>query len=222
MKKLITLIVAFLLTGCAAVAPVPPTAAPTQTPAVVIATVLVTVVPTQEPTQVPTDTPVPPPTTAPTAAPTNTSAPAPAPTQSSGGQQQAGPATATLPANAGGDLFTSLTRSSDHFALRCLPMDITFSVSTANAAVTEVDLYYRMEDRLTVPISLSSWKNGGKMTSDGNGNFTIDFQAVTVSPDLRTTKGWFDYQFVGINKYGDAVGRSLIIPQQISYTIECP
>jgi len=127
--------------------------------------------------------------------------------------------TATLPANAGGDLFMNLTRSGDHFALRCLPNTITFGVSTSNVYVTEVDIYYRIEDRLSV--SISNWHNAGVMQSDKNGNFTIDLPSSAVDPDLRSHKAWFDYQFIGLNKLGQVVGRSARIVQQITYTIDC-
>ena len=217
MKKLLILTLAFILTGCGALAPVPPTPAPTTTPIIEIATVLVTVIPTLEPTLVPTDTPVPSPTaTVPAATPT-TAAAASSPTL--GAAPTASGETPTLPANAGGDLFTNLTRSGNIIYLKCLPSVITFGVSTSSVATTEVDFYYRMEDRLSV--SISTWKNGGAMKSDKNGNFTVDFQAATVSADLRSHRAWLDYQFVGLNKLGNATGRSLRIVQQITYKIEC-
>ncbi len=217
MKRVITLAFGLILSACGAlpVAP-PPTAGPTSTPVVVVQTVVVTVIPTQPPTPIPTATLAP----SPTLPPPSTAAPAVA----SGGNPTAAPAagttpTATLPANAGGDLFTNLTRSGDHFALKCLPEDITFGVSTSNPYVTEVDIYYRIEDRQSV--SISNWHNAGAMTSDKAGNFTIDLQASAVDPDLRSHLAWFDYQFVGINKVGDAVGRSARIVKQITYTIDC-
>ncbi len=213
MKRFVTLALGLMLSACSALPGVAaPTAGPTSTPVVVVQTVVVTVIPTQPPTlpptatSVPTATPVPPATVA--AVLPSAAAPA-----------ASGPATATLPANAGGDLFTNLTRSGDHFALKCLPDTITFGVSTANPYVVEVDIYYRIEDRLSV--SISNWHNAGPMQSDKNGNFTINLPASAVDPDLRTHKGWFDYQFVGINKTGDAVGRSAKISQQITYTIDC-
>ena len=142
-----------------------------------------------------------------------------APTQAPAAAPAAGAATATLPPDAGGNLFTSLTRSGDQFALRCLPDTITFGVSTDNTTVTEVDMYYRIQDQLSV--SISDWKNVGAMTSDKHGNFTIDFNAAMVNPDLRSHKAWFDYQFVGINKGGGVVGRSGKIVKQITYNIDC-
>ena len=217
MKKLLTFTLAFLLAGCGALSPVQPTVAPTTTPIVEIATVLVTVIPTQEPTQVPTSTPVPSPTLAPAATPTTAAAAAATATLAAAAPSTSD--TPTLPPNAGGDLFTNLTRSGNTMYLRCLPKDLTFGVSTANVSVFEVDFFYRIEDRLSTSISV--WKNGGAMKSDKNGNFTLDFQSETVSADLRSHKAWLDYEFVGISKIGDAVGRSLKIPQQITYKIDC-
>ena len=229
MKKFLTLTLAFLLAGCAAIAPVPPTAAPTSvppTPQVVLATVVVTVVPTQEPTQVPTETP------APTQTPqvvvvTATGGAAPS-NPSTGGAGAT--ATATLPSDAGGlskageVLFANLTRSGSYFNLRCSPQDITFGVSTSNLSVVEVDMWYRMEDLTTQPVTISEWKNLGKMTGDGHGNYTLDVNTLQqLSPDLRASaRAWFDYEFVGIAKDGNSVGNSGKISQQVYYLKDCP
>jgi hypothetical protein len=32
---------------------------------------------------------------------------------------------------------------------------------------------------------------------------------------------WFDYQFVGISKVGDVIGRSGRISKQVTYTLDC-
>jgi hypothetical protein len=225
-RKIIILVLAFVLTGCGAVAPADtPTAAPTSTPVILVQTVVVTVIPTQVPTEVPTSTPVP--TLAPqiivvtaTGAAPAAAAPAAGPTNTAEASvPNTGAATATLPADAGGAIFTNLTRSSDHFALRCQPDTITFGISTSNPYVTEVDFFYRIEDRLSV--SISGWVNAGKMQTDKNGNFTLDFNSASVDPDLRSHKAWLDYEFVGINKLGDAVGRTSKIVKQITYTIDC-
>ena len=221
MKKFLILALALVLSGCSAFTPVSPTSAPPPTAQVIIATVLVPVVATQAPTNVPTETPIPPSPTPQvivvTATPGNTQA---APTAAiSGGAT----ATATLSPFAGGDLFTNLTRSGSYFALNCLPKDITFSVSTSNVYVTEVHFYYHMEDLTTQPPTISTPKDGGKMVGDKNGNYTIDFNTLMISPDTRATaKAWFDYQFVGFNKLGDKVGSSLVITKQIYYTKDCP
>jgi hypothetical protein len=61
------------------------------------------------------------------------------------------------------------------------------------------------------------------MTGDKHGNFTINVSTMQLSPDLRAPdRAWFDYQFVGLAKSGDAVGRSGKISQQIYYLKDCP
>ena len=222
MKKLLipALALAFVLSGCGGAAP----AGPTATPVVIVQTVVVAA--TQPPTAVPTDTPVPPPPTQPpqqVIVVVTATQPAGAPPAAPAGGGAEGTATATLPAGAGGNLFTSLTRSGSFFSLRCLPQEITFSVTTANLAVVEVDLYYRIEDLTTQPVTYSEWKNGGKMNGDKHGNFTVNFSTAQISPDLRAMdRAWFDYQFVGLAKSGDAVGRSGKISQQVYYLKDCP
>jgi len=229
MKKILFLVLVLVLVSCAPVAPaVQPTAAIPPTPVVLVATVLVPVIQTQivQATAAPTNPPAPTPTVAapaqaPTTAPTTRAAVNP--------PVSGGTATATLPANAGGlskageVLFTNLTRSGSYFNLRCPPQDITFGVSTSNVYVVEVDLFYRMEDLTTQPITISPWKNAGKMTSDKNGNYTINVNTLQqLSPDLRASaKAWFDYQYIGIAKDGNAVGNSGIISKQILYLKDC-
>jgi len=227
MKKILILALALVLSGCGALTPVTPTAPPPPTAQVIIATVLVPVVATQPPTPVPTDTPVPPTPTPQVIVVTATSAnTAAAPTATNGG---AATATATLPPDAGGlskagvVLFNNLTRSGSYFNLRCSPQDITFGVSTTSPYVTEVDLYYRMEDLTTQPTTISAWKNYAKMKSDNNGNYTLDVNTLQLSPDLRApAKAWFDYQYVGFTKTGDSVGNSGKISQQVLYLKDCP
>jgi hypothetical protein len=42
-----------------------------------------------------------------------------------------------------------------------------------------------------------------------------------VNADNRKDQGWFDVQFIGINRYGDPVGRSEKIEGLVTYTINC-
>ncbi|MGA7195405.1 MAG: hypothetical protein WBW94_17435 [Anaerolineales bacterium] len=229
MKKILILALALVLSGCGALSPVTPTSAPPPTAQVIIATVLVPVVATQPPTPVPTDTPVPPSPTPQvivvTATSANTAA-APAATTSAG----AATATATLPSDAGGlskagvVMFSNLTRSGSYFNLRCPPQDITFSVSTSEPSVVEVDMYYHLEDLTTQPVTISGPENLGKMTGDGHGNYTLDVNTLQqLSPDLRASaRAWFDYQFVGLAKDGNRVGSSGVITQQVLYLKDCP
>jgi hypothetical protein len=226
MRVFLFTVLAFALTGCGAMAPAAAkTSSPTDTPVVVVQTVLVTVVPTEMPTDIPTGT------LAPTSTPeviVVTATPSAGGTTSPAGPTSTNPTlagptvpgpTATMPADWGGGIFTSTTRSSDHFALNCEPKSITFTVSTDNFYVTGVDIYYRIEDRLSV--SISQWNWGGNMVGDKHGNFTMDFASTRVDKDLRSHRAWFDYQFVGLNKNGQAVGRSLRIVKQITYNIDC-
>jgi hypothetical protein len=200
MKYFVSILLGIALTACSALAPAQPAAAPQ----VIIATVLVPVIPTNPPTAIPLATPF-----------VIRKAPSKVPHASPTPRIKA-----TAISYDGGSVFTNLTRSADLFALRCLPDTITFKLSTPNVYVTIVEFYYRIEDRLST--SITAWENGGLMKSDGNGNFTIAFPALSVQPDLRSHKAWFDYQFVGINKYGDVVGRSKKIVQQVTYVIDCP
>jgi hypothetical protein len=221
MKHLLLIALALVLTGCAGLAPAAPTPAPTATPQVVVQTVIVTVLVTEPATE----TPIPSPTLTPI--PTFTPQPTDLTAAEATGTAAATPGTpaaltsptATLPDNAGGGLFTDLTRSSDHFALSCQPDTITFSVSTTDGNVSEVDLFYRMENQTGT--SVSGWIDIGKMTSDQNGNFTMDFKASLVDPDLRARNSWFDYQFVGLSKAGVVLGRSAKITKQITYMLDC-
>ena len=219
MKTAYLLVISLLVAGCATFAPTAPaTLGSTHTPVVVIHTVVVSVIPTWPPTRpLPTRTPAP--TWTPWIIVVTATPGALDQTQTAVAASAGIIGTATLPADAGGGVFTKLSRSSDHFALRCQPDTITFAVSTTDAHVTGVDFYYRTEDRLRSAVS--SWQYAGPLVSDKQGNFSLSFAASRVDPDLRSHRAWFDYQFVGTNSLGDAVGRSAKIVQQITYTIDC-
>jgi len=230
MKHLLVFALAFVLAGCGAIAPLSPTPPPTTTPKTVLQTVVVTVLVTQIVTETPSSTPTATLTPIPTLTPESTALTGTAPTTAATSTTPAasavasaspvGSATATLPADAGGGLFTNLTRSSDHFALRCQPDTITFGISTTNPDVTVVDLFYRMEDQSSSAIS--GWIDIGHMTPDQSGNFTMNFASSMVDPDLRSHKAWLDYQFVGLSKVGVVLGRSAKIVKQITFTLDCP
>ena len=221
MKKILILFLAVALTACAAPAteqPVQPTAAPpepTATPIVIIETVVV--IATQVPTEIPPPTAIPPTAVPPTAIPP-TQPPAPTaevlvPTVSGG------PVAVDNALGAG--WFVNMTRTADAFSLRCqLTKDITFSVTPTNADITEVNFYYRTQDRSTGAVF--DWQNAGRMLRDANGNFTILFSGENVNPNFRKPTAWFDYQFIGISSSGGVVGRSEKIEQQVEYTLDCP
>jgi hypothetical protein len=216
MIRVLLLAGALALAGCGAL-PIGSPAEPTASPVVIIQTVLVTAIPT-EAAPVPSE---PPPTvvaspqvvvvTATALSPVAAIEVTPTPVSFE--------PTAPFPPDAGGGVFTNMTRSGDKFSLRCQPDAMSFGVSTSNQYVTGVDLYYRIQDRLSV--SISNWQFGGSMESDKQGNFTIAFPASRVDADLRSHRAWFDYQFVAVNKVADALGRSAKISKQVTYTIDC-
>jgi hypothetical protein len=93
-------------------------------------------------------------------------------------------------------------------------------VKPADPNITQVQLYYRIEDRATGAVF--DWQNAGKMLQDAGGNFAIIFSGDNVNPNFRKPNAWFDYQFIGLSKTGGVVGRSEKIVQQVSYTFDCP
>jgi hypothetical protein len=227
MRKLIILFLAFALAACGAPPATPtepPTEAvvvqPTQTAAVVVQTVVVTVVPTNEPTQVPTNTPVPAPTEVPPTAVPPTQPPAATAVVSAATEAPAGGAI-TVDSALGAGWFTNITISSNNLALRCqLYKEVTFSVTPTDKNITEMQFYYRIEDRSTGAVF--DWQNLGRMLPDANGNFKYTLAGDAVKADFRKPNAWLDFQFVGLSKSGGVVGRSEKIVQQINYMFDCP
>ena len=226
MKKYLPLLLALALSGCSALAPVPaqPTAAPPAVPPtaiilptaqVIVQTVVVMVTPTSlPPTAIPPASPVPtvtplPPTVPPVSAPTTASQP----TAGTG-------APFALPNTSGGGVFINMNVSSNYFSLRCYPKEVTFNVTAADIHIVSVEFYYRIQDKGSTDIS--DWINGGLMEPDKQGNFSFTLKAESLNPDWRRTGTWFDFQFIGVNKTGDVVGRSERIIKLISYSNDCP
>ncbi len=205
MKKLLFLVLIFALTACGAA----PAAQPiVQPPMIVEVTV---VVPVTSAPALPTDVPPP-------AAPVATEAPVAAPTEAPENTP-----TATLPPAVGADQLVDITRSGDTLSLKCSPSQLVFTAKSVSPYIVQVDIYYRMVDKVTG--MSSQWYAGGKMDTDGKGNFTRTFSALDISPDVRVREnGWFEYQFVALAKDGNAFWRSPKgrYEQQVSYTKECP
>ncbi len=232
MKRLIVLLLAFALSGCAAIGPLAPTPVPTSKPQIIYQTVVVTVlvtapttdtpVPTPTWTDIPTLTPEPTSLTGTPGTPGAATTPGTAVATGTVLATSAGPGspTATLPANAGGGIFANLTRSGDSFSFNCQPDTITFGASTTNTDVIEVDLFYRLEDKNSSAVT--NWIDVGKMTSDNAGNFTYDFKTSLIPHDLRFAQAWFDYQFVALNSNLKVIGRSSMVNQQVTFTLNCP
>jgi len=221
MKKIVILLLALILADCSTPAapteqPVAVVIEPSATPVVVVQTVVVEA--TQAPTEVPPPTAVPP-----TAEPVvvvqtvvvqPTQAPAQAPAQ------PAGNAPVALDDALGKGVFTNMTMSSNAFTLRCAPRDITFKITTANQDIVDAVFYYRVVDlKRLYP---SEWKSFGKMTANGNGNFSLTFKGDDIAADLRLDNSWFDFQFVGLAKSGDVVDRTEKIQELVKYTFDCP
>lgn len=218
MKRILIIFLALVLAACGSPAPAPtaeqPTSAPpqpTQTAAILLQTVVVTVIPTQAPTEVPSATPLPPPTEVPATQPPPTEAVA-APTEATGGLVM-------LEDTLGAGWFVNLTRSRNDFSLRCkLNQEITFSAKPTDANITQVDFFYRIEDRATG--SIFDWQNAGRMIRNADGSFSLVFSGDEVNANFRKPNAWFDYQFIGSNGSG-VVGRSEKIQQQVTYTFDC-
>lgn len=233
MKRFLILILIFVmaLTACDVLASPTeaPTAAPTNVPPtaeVVVVTVEVPVEVTAQPTAapptaVPTETQPPTPTeVAPTeAAPTEAPPTEAQPTEAAAAQSTSSEGPITVDASLSGGFFKDVTYSSPAFSLRCPPTQITINATATDASITAVDFYYRIEDRKGTTIS--EWKNAGRMQPNGNGNFSLTMSGDFINPDLRKALAWFDFQLVGLNKGGGAVGRTGKIVQLVTYTIDC-
>jgi len=224
MKRIFIFLLALALAACGAPpateAPTAAPAEPTATAVVVIQTVVVTVIPTQAPTEVPSATPLPPPTEVsptqapPTEAPAQPAAPTVAAADISGGLL-------TVDDTLGAGWFASMTRTANAFSFRCqLSKEITFSVKPTDPNITEVNFYYRIEDRATGAVF--DWQNAGRMLPDASGNFALVFSGENVNANFRKPNAWFDYQFIGVSQSGGVVGRSEKIVQQVTYTLDCP
>jgi len=221
MKKVIVLSLIFAVTLAACDALYSPTQAPVVEPTavpptaeVVVVTVEVPVLPSEAPpTPIPSVTPLPPPTDAPTQeAAASTEPPAPAV------QSASGPI--NVDASMSGGVFENISASGDKFSLRCSPKEITFDVTSTDVYITQVDLYYRIRDKHSNFIP--SWAYAATLETDGGNHFWLTYSGESVKPDNRKEQGWFDFQFVGINRYGDVVGRTEHIEGLVTYMIDCP
>lgn len=206
MKKLFFLFLALTLAACGTAPAVQPAA---QEPVVVV----VTVNAPEAPAEVVPATEVPAAAPAATEAPVATEAPTAVP-------EAVGTPT-SLPA-VGAGIFTDFARSSDTFSLKCSPSQITFGVTSINSYTKKVQIYYRMVDKLNS--MASQWYAGPELTEISPNRYEIVFTALDVNPDVRFENGWFEYQFLGLNKTGDVVGRTEkeLFQQQVTFTLECP
>jgi hypothetical protein len=237
MRKLFIVLLVALLAACSSAPtagptqpPAPTVEQPTNTPVVIVQTVVVEA--TQKPTDVPQPTPIPPTAVPPTAQQpvvvtvvvqaTADQSQAAQPTQAQPTQAQPAVSSGgvTIDNTLGHGVFTNMTMSGNNLTLRCSPRDITFNVTTSNIDIKDTLFYYRIVDlKRQYP---SEWKNFGKMTANGNGNFTLTFKGEDVDSNIRIDGSWLDFQFVGLNKTGDVLDRSDKITELVKYTFDCP
>ena len=225
MKKffILTMVFVLALTACDAMtasteapAPEPTTVPPTAE--VIVVTVEVPAEAPAEPTAAPAEPTVVPPTPMPTATqpPAPTAAP---PTEAAPAESSSSDGSFTVASNLWSPYFRDVTYSNESFSLRCFPGEITISGMATDPAITAVELYYRIEDRKGTTVS--EWKNVGRMQPSANGIFSLTISGESIHPDLRKELAWFDFQLVGLNKGGAAVGRTEKIVRQVTYTIDC-
>lgn len=219
MKKLLIIVLAFILTACGAA----PAQQPQATPIVVTVVVPASPVPQEalpQPTLVPTQIP---PTTAPTEVPPT--AQVIVVTATSAAAVSAPPAAAGSEIKfdevLGKGVFTNMTVSENTLTLRCTPREITFNITASLPDITDAIMAYRIVDN---PAGLypSEWQSNIKMKGDGKGNFSIVFGGDDVDENLRLDKAWLDVQFIGLNKGGAAVDRTQKIERMITYYKDCP
>lgn len=226
MKRLFILIMVFVLALTACDAMTASTEAPAIPPTaeVVVVTVEVPVEVTAEASEAPPaaePTATQPPTAVPTQAPPTEVPPTAVP------PTEAAPAVSAdtdgpimVEASYWGDYFQDVTYTNPSFSLRCNPKENVFTATATDDHIVAVDFYYRIEDKLGT--ATSAWKNVGKMVPTGNGTFMLTMSGEKVHPDLRKAQAWFDFQLVGLNTQGQAVGRTEKISQLEGYTIDCP
>ncbi len=225
MKKsiLITLVLAVALSACGALAATPaaeiPPTPPLATPQVVIATVLVTVAQAESiPSPIPSVTPLPPTEVPPTVQPP-AEAPAQAPVQAAAPGNAPVSDVVYIDSKMNGQVFTNISFSGDRFSLKCSPKEISFDLNATDVYITRVDMYYRIRDKHSTYVP--EWSLGGTMETDGGDHFWMTYSGEAVNADNRKDQGWFDVQFVGLNRYGDSVGRSGKIEGLVTYTTNC-
>lgn len=224
MRHILALLLVLILAACAA-PPVTPTGEPTetvvlptQTPMVVVETVVVTVIPTDLPTEIPSATPMPPPTEVPPTLAPPTQPPAATETSA---PQVTNNSLVSLDNALGAGWFSAMALTANTLSLRCKLYDnVTFSVTPSDPNISQVDFYYRIEDRATGAVF--DWQGPRRMLAGPSGDFNLVFRGEDVNANFRKPNAWLDFQFIGLNKGGGRIGNSEKIIQQLNYTFDCP
>ena len=192
MRRIIILVLVFVLSGCAAA---PAKVPNTQVPVLPPATDTVAAAPASDtPVPAPTDTEIP------TQAAASSSAAASAPASSAPAANSFGDITFTNRKDTTQTVTGTGGFSVKSFAYSCAntPNDVTLTVSTTNADIYKVNYVYRLV-AMDAPTITSGWSGDAKMTSTGGGNFSIDIPASQFPSDWRTRKAWMDVQFIAFN-----------------------
>ena len=219
MRGILFLFLAFILAGCT-VRGTPILIStempddPTPTPGVLVQTVVVTVIVTEVPHEIPLSTAFPSTQMDQTQQPIPSSA-------TSVVAATVDSRSVTLDSGLGGDIFPAITLTGKILSLRCQAAhQITFQVAPSDPDITQVDFYYRIEDRTNNAIF--DWQGPYRMTADAKSSFTLQFSGEDVNPNFRKPNAWLDFQFVGWDESGARVGNSEKIVQQVRYTFDCP
>jgi CSLREA domain-containing protein len=89
----------------------------------------------------------------------------------------------------------------------CGPREVTFQVGlTSTKGVANVLFFARLKEQSSG--RLGAWTSGVSMTPVGNGQYTVTLLAENI-PDVGTFgESWLQYQFVALDKAGQAIVRS--------------
>ena len=215
MKKLLFLTIVLVLAACTAAPPAAPTQPAVQEPVVVTVVVQPTQAPAQQdPIVVTVVVPASPVPAQPTPVPPTQPPAVASPADASG-------TSIVLDDILGKGVFNTITLSDDVFSLRCLPREITFNITASLPEIVDAELFYRTVDQPNA-LYYTEWRSGGIMDRLGNGQFSMVFSGEDVNPDWRQDFGWFEFQFIGLNRGGGVVDRTQKIEKLVTYSIDCP
>jgi hypothetical protein len=120
-----------------------------------------------------------------------------------------------------GELFSKISHSTSVLHQKCDPLEIIFGVTAKNPEVAGVVFFFRLKDKATGLVN--EWSGGGELRAVGNSMFEFNFRASAIPNGARYYQdAWVQYQFMGIDKSGQSLGRTQIFSQEITYTPDCP
>lgn len=129
--------------------------------------------------------------------------------------------TATPTQAINGNLFSKISHSTSVLHLKCNPVEIIFDVTVKDPEVTGVAFFFRMKDKATGLVN--GWSNGENLRAVGNNVYEFNFRASAIPGEARYyPEAWVQYQFVGLDKSRQSLGRTQIFSEEITYTPKCP